>query len=143
MSSLSLKSKEGEGTGAPVPAFSLFFSSTTRGTASSSPSGRKSANSSAGRSNCGKRQKDHIRSCLHALVKTLRSFSSLTAMAVSWFPVLGMVLFGTVFLCTRGGLPSGLASALLFDKLSLLISFSSLGISSLNLRASQNGHRLW
>lgn len=65
-------------------------------------------------------------------------------MAVSWFPVLGMVLFGTTaFLCTRGGLPSGLASALLFDKLSLLISFSSLGISSLNLRASQSGHRLW
>lgn len=64
-------------------------------------------------------------------------------MAVSWFPVLGMVLFGTAFLCTRGGLPSGLASALLFDKLSLLISFSSLGISSLNLRASQSGHRMW
>lgn len=51
-------------------------------------------------------------------------------------PGLGMVLFGTTFLCSSGGLPSGLASALLLDKLSLLISFSSLGISSLNLTAT-------
>ena len=50
MSSLSLKSSEGEGTGPPGPLVS-FFSSTTSGTASSSPSGRQSAYSSAGRSN--------------------------------------------------------------------------------------------
>lgn len=54
MSSLSLKSSDGDGTGPAGPLVS-FFSSTTRGTASRSPSGRQSAYSSAGRSNCGKR----------------------------------------------------------------------------------------
>lgn len=54
---------------------------------------------------------------------------------------LGMVLFGITFLCSSRGLPSGLASALLLDKLSLLISFSSLGISSLNLKAPENTDR--
>lgn len=62
-------------------------------------------------------------------------------MGASWLPGLGMVLFGTTFLCSRGGLPSGLASALLLDKLSLLISFSSFGISSLNLKAPQSINR--
>lgn len=62
-------------------------------------------------------------------------------MGVSWFPGLGMVLFGMTFLCSRGGLPSGLASALLLDKLSLLISFSSLGISSLNLVVPENSEK--
>lgn len=56
----------------------------------------------------------------------------------SWLARLGSVLLGTTFLCSRGGLPSGLASALLFDKLSLLISFSSFGISSLNLKAPRS-----
>lgn len=56
---------------------------------------------------------------------------------VSWLPGVGMVLFGMSFFCTGGGLPSGLASTLFLDKLSLLISFSSLGISSLNLKAME------
>lgn len=43
------------------------------------------------------------------------------------------------FLCMDGGLPSCLASALLLDELSLLISFSSLGISSQNLHHHRGG----
>lgn len=59
-------------------------------------------------------------------------------MGVSLLPGLGMALFGMTFLSSGGGLPSGLASALLFVKLSLLISFSSFGISSLNLEGPDN-----
>lgn len=62
----------------------------------------------------------------------------LTGMGAWWLARLGSVLVGTTFLCSRGGLPSGLASALLLDRLSLLISFSSLGISSLNLEAPRS-----
>lgn len=149
MSSLSLKSREGEGTGPPGPLVSLVFSSTNSGTVSSSPSGRKSTKSSAGRSNCRETNR-HLQLCFvvsrKCLIVALDSTCSnmciyvgvgvmlRTAMGVS--PGLGMVLFGTTFLCSSSGLPSGLASALLLDKLSLLISFSSLGISSLNLMAT-------
>lgn len=56
---------------------------------------------------------------------------------VSLLPGMGMVLLGMSFFCSTG-LLSGLASALLLDKLSLLISFSSLGISSLNLKVPDN-----
>lgn len=63
----------------------------------------------------------------------------LTVIGVSRPLGLGMVLLGIVFLCNNGEFPSGLASMLLLDKLSWLISFSSLGISSLNL--STNGQR--
>lgn len=62
----------------------------------------------------------------------------LTGMGASRLAGMGRVLFGITFLCSSGGLPSGLASALLLDKLSLLISFSSLGISSLNLKGPQS-----
>lgn len=165
MSSLSLKSSEGEGTGPPGPLASLFFSSTTSGTASSSPSGKQSAYSSAGRSNWekGENRKSlnnvsllmlsskcprvfpaplHLTfafCCVHVCVCYLTVFiMQLTVIGVSLLAGMGMVLLGMTFLCNRGGLPSGLASVLFLDKLSLLISFSSLGISSLNLKVPGN-----
>ena len=55
----------------------------------------------------------------------------LTVMPGSLVP--GMLLLGSSFLCGGRGLPSGLASALLLEELSLLSSDSSLGISSQNL----------
>lgn len=62
-------------------------------------------------------------------------------MGVSLLLGMGMVLLGMSFLWSRGGLPSGLASVLLLDMLSLLISFSSLGISSLNLKGPRESKK--